>query len=124
MYLPVLLMWLHWMGMPSIKLERFNWRLLPIITRFPAIYCVIHHCLNLIAGVQIEMRNPEESLKAMGTHTVKEGVKGYYPAFDITPPTLISGVVTSAGIFSPFDLKNHFKVVDRLSYAILNNIEK
>jgi methylthioribose-1-phosphate isomerase len=64
-----------------------------------------------ISGVQIEMRNPEESLRALGTRTVKEGVQGFYPAFDITPPTLISRVVTSAGVFSPFDLRNHFKAV-------------
>jgi methylthioribose-1-phosphate isomerase len=25
-------------------------------------------------------------------------VKGYYPAFDLTPPELISGVVTASGI--------------------------
>ncbi len=62
-----------------------------------------------IEHVKIEMRDPEESLMALGTRTVKEGVKGFYPAFDITPPTLISGVVTSTGVYSPFDLNNHFK---------------
>ncbi|NMB58725.1 MAG: s-methyl-5-thioribose-1-phosphate isomerase [Chloroflexi bacterium] len=61
-----------------------------------------------IKDVIIEMRNPEESLKFFDTRTVKEGVQGFYPAFDITPPTLISGVVTSKGVFSPFDLRNHF----------------
>lgn len=64
-----------------------------------------------IEGVEIELRNPEESLCAMGTRTVKEGVHGFYPAFDITPPTLISGIVTSSGVFSPFDLNNHFKAL-------------
>jgi methylthioribose-1-phosphate isomerase len=64
-----------------------------------------------IKNVKIEMRNPEESLKALGTRTVKAGVTGFYPAFDITPPTLISGVVTSKGVFSPFDLNNHFTAV-------------
>jgi methylthioribose-1-phosphate isomerase len=63
-----------------------------------------------ISGVQIEQRNPEDSLQFMGTKTVKEGVKGYYPAFDITPPSLISSVVTTIGNFSPYDLKNHFRV--------------
>jgi methylthioribose-1-phosphate isomerase len=62
-----------------------------------------------IANVKIEMRNPEESLHFMGIRTVKEGVMGYYPAFDITPPTLISSVVTTFGNFSPFDLRNHFQ---------------
>ncbi len=62
----------------------------------------------LIDGVKIEMRDPNESLKFFGTQTVKDGVKGFYPAFDITPPTLISAVVTSSGVFAPNDIKNHF----------------
>ena len=37
-----------------------------------------------------------------------EGVKGYYPAFDITPPHLVSGVVTDLGIYSPYDLHRYF----------------
>lgn len=62
-----------------------------------------------IEHVEIELRNPEESLMALGTRTVKDGVQGFYPAFDVTPPTLISGIVTSSGVFSPFDLNSHFK---------------
>lgn len=61
-----------------------------------------------IEGVKIEMRDPKESLKFFNMTTVKEGVTGYYPAFDITPPTLIGAVVTSSGVFAPQDLKNHF----------------
>ena len=58
--------------------------------------------------VVIEERNPEEVLHAMGTRTVKTGVKGYYPAFDITPPGLVSAVITPKGVFSPCDLKRYF----------------
>lgn len=58
--------------------------------------------------VTIEMRDPEFSLQAMGVRTATEGVKGYYPAFDMTPPTLISGIVTEKGIFSPYDLHRYF----------------
>mgnify|MGYP003817710391 CR=1 FL=1 len=58
--------------------------------------------------VTIEMRDPEFSLQAMGVRTAVNGVKGYYPAFDMTPPTLISGIVTEKGIFSPYDLKRYF----------------
>ena len=47
-----------------------------------------------IDTVQIEMRDPEFTLQAMGVRTAMAGVKGYYPAFDITPPRLVSGVVT------------------------------
>ena len=45
----------------------------------------------------------------MGVKTACDGVKGYYPSFDITPPHLVSGVVTDAGIFSPYDLHRYFK---------------
>jgi methylthioribose-1-phosphate isomerase len=60
--------------------------------------------------VTIEMRDPEFSLQAMGVRTAIEGtgVKGYYPAFDMTPPYLISGIVTEKGIFSPYDLRRYF----------------
>jgi len=58
-----------------------------------------------IDTVTIEERNPEEVLHAMGVRTAMEGVKGYYPAFDITPPKLVSAIVTEKGVFSPYDLK-------------------
>ncbi len=58
--------------------------------------------------VKIEMRDPEFVLQAMGVRTACEGVKGYYPSFDITPPHLVSGVVTDAGILSPYDLHRYF----------------
>lgn len=61
-----------------------------------------------IDTVVIEQRNPDETLYAMGVRTAKEGVKGYYPAFDITPPHLVSAVVTTKGVFSPYNLKEHF----------------
>lgn len=44
----------------------------------------------------------------MGVRTAADGVKGYYPAFDLTPPHLISGIVTDRGVFSPFDLQRYF----------------
>ncbi|MFO7781442.1 MAG: s-methyl-5-thioribose-1-phosphate isomerase [Spirochaetia bacterium] len=61
-----------------------------------------------IATVEIEERDPEESLHAMGVRTAPRGVSGYYPAFDITPPHLISAVCTSRGVFSPYDLRKGF----------------
>jgi methylthioribose-1-phosphate isomerase len=59
-----------------------------------------------IDSVTIEERDPAEVLHAMGVRTAMEGVKGYYPAFDITPPNLVGAVVTEQGVFSPYDLKN------------------
>jgi methylthioribose-1-phosphate isomerase len=60
--------------------------------------------------INIEMRDPDFSLQAMGVRTAigGTGVKGYYPAFDITPPYLISGVATDRGMFSPYDLHRYF----------------
>jgi methylthioribose-1-phosphate isomerase len=62
--------------------------------------------------VTIEMRDPEFVLQAMGTRTAAQGVKGYYPSFDVTPPHLVCGVVTDSGIYSPYDLPRYFKNSD------------
>lgn len=62
-----------------------------------------------IDTVKIEMRDPDTSLKAMNVRTAVYGVKGYYPSFDITPPELVSGVVTDTGIFTPYDLKRYYE---------------
>ncbi len=67
--------------------------------------------------VKIEMRDPDFVLQAMGVKTAADGVKGYYPSFDITPPHLVSGVVTDAGIFSPYDLHRYFKDGNEGEYA-------
>ncbi|MGM0396419.1 MAG: s-methyl-5-thioribose-1-phosphate isomerase [Bacillota bacterium] len=61
-----------------------------------------------IDTVTIEERDPEFVLQAMGVRTAMEGVKGYYPSFDATPPHLVSGVVTDRGIFSAYDLHRYF----------------
>lgn len=60
-----------------------------------------------IDSVKIEMREPSFVLQAMGTPTANQNVKGYYPAFDITPPELVSGVVTDQGVFSPYKLADY-----------------
>jgi methylthioribose-1-phosphate isomerase len=45
---------------------------------------------------------------ARGVKNTLDGVKGYYPSFDITPPHLVSGVVTDKGIFVPYDLQKYY----------------
>lgn len=62
---------------------------------------------DTISTVTIEERDADFVLQAMGVKTAMEGVKGYYPSFDITPPHLVSGVVTDKGIFSAYDLKRY-----------------
>lgn len=61
-----------------------------------------------IDTVKIEMRDPELVLESMGYKHTMEGVKGWYPAFDITPPKLISGIATDKGIYSPYNLQRYF----------------
>ncbi len=60
------------------------------------------------ASVRIEERDPEEVLSFAGTRIAKAGVKAYYPAFDVTPPELVTGVVTEKGIFAPTELMRYF----------------
>ncbi|RXM75234.1 S-methyl-5-thioribose-1-phosphate isomerase [Clostridium tetani] len=62
-----------------------------------------------ISQVEIEERDPKQVLEFRGIKNTMEGVKGYYPSFDITPPHLVSGVVTDKGIFSPHDLDRYFQ---------------
>lgn len=62
-----------------------------------------------IESVTIEERDPEEVLHAMGQRTAMNEVAGYYPAFDITPPELVSAVVTEKGVFSAYDLKRFWQ---------------
>ena len=61
-----------------------------------------------LSSIEIEERNPEETVHALGIRTAKIGVKGYYPAFDITPPELVSAVITPTGVFTPADLKRYY----------------
>jgi len=61
-----------------------------------------------IDSVTIEERDPQLVLEARGVKNTLEGVKGYYPSFDITPPHLVSGVVTDKGIFVPYDLHRYY----------------
>ncbi len=60
------------------------------------------------ASVVIEERDPEFVLQALGQRSVMEGVKGYYPAFDFTPPKLVTGVVTDKGCLDTSDLFTYY----------------
>lgn len=51
--------------------------------------------------IPIEERSHDEISLGFGKQTVPEGVDVYNPAFDRTPGTLISAIITEAGIFYP-----------------------
>jgi len=60
------------------------------------------------ASIRIEDRDPAEIRACRGNPTTIDEIGAYYPAFDITPPYMVSGVITMHGILSPYDLKRHF----------------
>lgn len=60
------------------------------------------------ASIVIEERDPAEIREARGTPTTITELAAYYPAFDITPPHLVAGVITKFGVLSPYALARHF----------------
>ena len=72
-----------------------------------------------VASVHIELRDPSFTLQAMGVPTAAAGVKGYYPAFDITPPHLVSAVMTDRGVYAPYDLHSYFEHGDNSELNIV-----
>jgi len=63
------------------------------------------------ASIVIEERDPQELRTCRGQPTTLSEIDAYYPAFDITPPHLVAGIITKAGILSPYDLKAHIDLV-------------
>lgn len=59
--------------------------------------------------IEFEFRDEKLVTEAMGIKTAKEGVKGFYPAFDYTPPHLVSAIITDLGIFSPYDVFKYYE---------------
>lgn len=58
--------------------------------------------------IVIELRNPAQVLSCGGVSHAAPGVKAIYPAFDVTPPELIAGIVTDRGVFAPDALERYF----------------
>jgi len=59
--------------------------------------------------IVIEQRDPSLVLSCMGRRIALPEVKALYPAFDITPPELIRGLVTDRGVFDVSGLDAYFK---------------
>jgi methylthioribose-1-phosphate isomerase len=59
--------------------------------------------LTLSSGeaIPIEERDPREVLEWGTVRMAPEGVSARYPAFDVTPHHLISGIITERGVLSP-----------------------
>ncbi|GAA2207394.1 s-methyl-5-thioribose-1-phosphate isomerase [Nonomuraea monospora] len=57
------------------------------------------------ADVVIERRDGDEVLHTLGVRTAADGVRGHYPAFDVTPPHLVTRIVTERGVHQPDQVK-------------------
>ena len=59
--------------------------------------------LTLESGdlIPIEERDPADVSCGFGKQTAPDGVRIYNPAFDVTPATLITGMITERGIICP-----------------------
>ncbi|MBW4720638.1 s-methyl-5-thioribose-1-phosphate isomerase [Saccharothrix obliqua] len=60
------------------------------------------------ADVPIEFRPGEEVLRTLGRRTASDRVRGWYPAFDVTPPRFVTTVVTDRGAYAPDRLHDYY----------------
>lgn len=66
------------------------------------------------SGIPIEQRSAWEITEGLGRRTAPEGVAVYNPAFDVTPASLISAIVTERGLIQPVgrrEVLDHLGVV-------------
>lgn len=53
------------------------------------------------SGIPVEMRDESEVLSFRGAGVAPVGVKAFNPAFDLTPSSLISAIITERGVIFP-----------------------
>lgn len=75
------------------------------------------------SGIPIEERDPEEIRNGFGKQTAPDGVRIYNPAFDVTPASLITGIVTEKGIITQVTRENILTTLTKvaLSKKLLEN---
>lgn len=54
-----------------------------------------------ISDIKIEDRSPDEITKIKNIFIAPKGIHTINPAFDITPPNLITGIITEVGLLEP-----------------------
>lgn len=70
-------------------------------------FTTIDKSCNDKSEIKIEERNKKELFEITNHQITKEIYNAYAPAFDVTPHTLISGIITDKKLFKqPFDFKN------------------
>jgi len=64
--------------------------------------------LDMPAGdaIPIEQRGAEEITAGFGRRTAPRDIKTYNPAFDVTPASLITAIITDRGVIDPVNIDN------------------
>ncbi|MGN6628776.1 MAG: S-methyl-5-thioribose-1-phosphate isomerase [Candidatus Nitrosocosmicus sp.] len=70
---------------------------------------------NDFEDVIIEERSPEEVVKIAGKRIAPKSVKVFNPAFDLTTPNLITGLITEKGVIYPPFEKNIPNLLEKCS---------
>jgi methylthioribose-1-phosphate isomerase len=63
------------------------------------------------SSIPIEQRDPREITHGFGRATAPDGIDVYNPAFDVTPASLIEGIITERGIIRPVNEENVAQVL-------------
>ena len=71
------------------------------------------------ADIELEYRNGDEIVNWAGVRTAPIGVEGYYPSFDITPPELVTKIITDRGVFDANQIKQYVDTVEKIPGAIV-----
>jgi len=76
-------------------------------------------------AIPIELRSASEVLEVNGTLVAPENTQAYNPAFDITPASLVSAIVTELGVIRPGvdDLRTLIDSSQRTAIADLSGYE-
>ena len=63
------------------------------------------------SAIPIEQRESREVTHGFGRQTAPSGVEVYNPAFDVTPASLIAGIITEKGVIRPVNRKTIREVI-------------
>jgi methylthioribose-1-phosphate isomerase len=67
-----------------------------------------------LEDVPIEERRADELLKIGKKRIAAKGVRAFNPAFDVTPPELVTGIVTERGVLTPpFDFRSELFINEK-----------
>lgn len=70
------------------------------------------------SDIIIEQRDPAEVTTFAGRVTAPVGTTAYNPAFDVTPPQLISALVSERGVTQPVDASQVARLCDRSRLSV------